>query len=287
MRPDCWLSVIPAEGLLLAPEGGGGCVCGGWLETSAALAPRTDFAVFRTKRQQFLAAMEVELDPPVGGGVVYFTTDGSAPTERSPRYQQPIRIAETTTIRSRVFGGGDSRRGGPEVSQRFERLTPVKFPTEGRTEFQPIAVGGGAPDDLIDVGESLRPQANGYVYGWLEDGFDNLWAVDPVKRTDPVRESLVWLGPRNSWEIALQDGDYDVTLLVGNPDAETRQKEAGVILVADGRFELDHDLAKGAMAELTHRVHVTDGKLRLRKDAGDRTSVGVAWLRFRHIQAAG
>lgn len=34
MRPDCWISTIPAEGMLLAPEGGGGCSCGGWIETS-------------------------------------------------------------------------------------------------------------------------------------------------------------------------------------------------------------------------------------------------------------
>lgn len=40
LRPDCWLSAIPADGLLLAPEGGGGCSCGSWLETSLAFIPR-------------------------------------------------------------------------------------------------------------------------------------------------------------------------------------------------------------------------------------------------------
>lgn len=40
LRPDCWLSAIPAGGLILAPEGGGGCSCGGWIETSLAFAPR-------------------------------------------------------------------------------------------------------------------------------------------------------------------------------------------------------------------------------------------------------
>ena len=39
LRPDCWLSAIPAGGMILAPEGGGGCSCGGWLETSIAFAP--------------------------------------------------------------------------------------------------------------------------------------------------------------------------------------------------------------------------------------------------------
>ena len=41
LRPSCWLSMIPANGMLLVPEGGGGCSCGGWMETSIGFAPRT------------------------------------------------------------------------------------------------------------------------------------------------------------------------------------------------------------------------------------------------------
>lgn len=44
LRPDCWLSTIPAGGLILSPEGGGGCSCGGWLETSVAFIPRGEGA---------------------------------------------------------------------------------------------------------------------------------------------------------------------------------------------------------------------------------------------------
>jgi len=39
LRPGCWLSTIPACGLILSPEGGGGCSCGSWMETSIAFAP--------------------------------------------------------------------------------------------------------------------------------------------------------------------------------------------------------------------------------------------------------
>ncbi|HUF64204.1 MAG TPA: PQQ-binding-like beta-propeller repeat protein [Verrucomicrobiales bacterium] len=39
LRPSCWLSVIPANGMLLMPEGGGGCSCGGWMETSLGFRP--------------------------------------------------------------------------------------------------------------------------------------------------------------------------------------------------------------------------------------------------------
>ncbi len=40
LRPDCWLSSIPAAGLLLSPEAGGGCSCGSWMETSVAFVPK-------------------------------------------------------------------------------------------------------------------------------------------------------------------------------------------------------------------------------------------------------
>lgn len=42
LRPSCWLSVVPGLGMVLAPEGGGGCSCGNWVETSLAFLPRTD-----------------------------------------------------------------------------------------------------------------------------------------------------------------------------------------------------------------------------------------------------
>ncbi len=41
LRPSCWLSFIASDGMLLVPEGGGGCSCGGWMETSIGFAPKT------------------------------------------------------------------------------------------------------------------------------------------------------------------------------------------------------------------------------------------------------
>ncbi|HID21528.1 MAG TPA: hypothetical protein EYP14_03910 [Planctomycetaceae bacterium] len=40
LRPDCWLSTIPAHGMVLSPEAGGGCSCGSWLETSLGFVPK-------------------------------------------------------------------------------------------------------------------------------------------------------------------------------------------------------------------------------------------------------
>ena len=41
LRPGCWISTVPACGMVLSPEAGGGCSCGSWLETSIAFMPKT------------------------------------------------------------------------------------------------------------------------------------------------------------------------------------------------------------------------------------------------------
>ena len=41
VRTDCWISVVPAQGMVLSAEGGGGCSCGNWLETSMGFIPRS------------------------------------------------------------------------------------------------------------------------------------------------------------------------------------------------------------------------------------------------------
>ncbi len=52
LRPSCWLSVVPAAGMLLVPEGGGGCSCGGWMETSLAFRPRAQAKETKKSKEQ-------------------------------------------------------------------------------------------------------------------------------------------------------------------------------------------------------------------------------------------
>ncbi len=39
-RPGCWISWVPANGMILVQEQGAGCSCGSWMETSFGLAPK-------------------------------------------------------------------------------------------------------------------------------------------------------------------------------------------------------------------------------------------------------
>ncbi len=70
----------------------------------------------------FVRALEVEIRSGSPALEVRYTLDGSTPTERSPLYQTPIRLGETTTVRSVAFHQG---RAVSEVTQAdFELVTP-------------------------------------------------------------------------------------------------------------------------------------------------------------------
>jgi outer membrane protein assembly factor BamB len=51
LRPSCWLSTVAGEGMVLSPEGGGGCSCGNWLETSLVFSPKERTADVGQTRQ--------------------------------------------------------------------------------------------------------------------------------------------------------------------------------------------------------------------------------------------
>jgi len=42
LRPSCWLSTVAAGGMVLSPEGGGGCSCAHWLQTSLGFVKSGD-----------------------------------------------------------------------------------------------------------------------------------------------------------------------------------------------------------------------------------------------------
>jgi outer membrane protein assembly factor BamB len=133
LRPDCWLSAIPAMGMILSPEAGGGCSCGGWMETSMALAPRSraplTIHAIRASAQSdedknmgyvringlasFLVDYEFEefvdsqlVDIAVKPGVtgeVHVTTDGSEPDTESPLYTQPVILRNDAVVKAAIF----------------------------------------------------------------------------------------------------------------------------------------------------------------------------------------
>lgn len=141
LRPDCWLSTIPAQGMVLSPEAAGGCSCGLWYETSMAFAPvsRTPVAILartddsardykdetwgkyysQCNTHVFADSLKVELRLKPGMDCpIYYTVDGSEPDKTSPVYTGPVVLHESAEVKVAVY---------VEKGNRMRRFTRSKF----------------------------------------------------------------------------------------------------------------------------------------------------------------
>uniref|UniRef100_UPI003216ADF2 outer membrane protein assembly factor BamB family protein n=1 Tax=uncultured Draconibacterium sp. TaxID=1573823 RepID=UPI003216ADF2 len=146
LRPDCWLSTIPAEGMVLSPEAGGGCSCGNWLETSMVMAPisrapitiknlgETSTRDYKKETwgeythecnfDEFFNSTRIELilKPGVKGDL-YYTIDGSEPNKNSTKYTEPFLLEDTVEVKAAVY---IQKAGKERKFERRQRFTKVE-----------------------------------------------------------------------------------------------------------------------------------------------------------------
>ncbi|MEM7012900.1 MAG: chitobiase/beta-hexosaminidase C-terminal domain-containing protein, partial [Verrucomicrobiota bacterium] len=129
IRPGCWINVIPAGGLVFAPDGSAGCSCSylnqSWiaLQSYGLRAPKIEAETFSDPKEVI-----VKLEPDAGDPQLRYTLDGSSPTDQSPLYKTPIRITESATLRARAFS--DNGRPSPP-SDREILIDPNLIPLGG------------------------------------------------------------------------------------------------------------------------------------------------------------
>jgi outer membrane protein assembly factor BamB len=173
LRPDCWLSTIPAQGMVLSPEGGGGCWCSSWMETSIGFAPLLyPQPTFAKTMTVFAGSTKCAIDYRKSQGVCRYTLDGNDPTKDSPKYEDPITIEKTCTVKARFFH--EDGNHSPVSSLSFEAVKPV---ASGGLQFAPgvkyLYYEGNWPK-LPDF-RTVGPKAQGTV------GTIN---ISPAKRND-------------------------------------------------------------------------------------------------------
>ena len=128
LRPDCWISTIPALGMVLSPEGGGGCSCGTWYETSMVMAPRyrTPVMFLFEGDGTFIDTLTVRLVVKKNvTGDLHYTLDGSDPDRESPRYEKPILLNKNTEVRLAFYTQKNGREVKMTRTHYFERLRPA------------------------------------------------------------------------------------------------------------------------------------------------------------------
>ena len=126
LRPDCWISTIPAQGMVLSPEAGGGCSCGNWLETSMVFAPisRAPLSLIY-KENKFMDSLSIEIKARDDQNKnIFYTLDGSIPTKESKRYTTPVIISDDAVLNTVIY----VKKEGQEISfsrtKEFTRTYP-------------------------------------------------------------------------------------------------------------------------------------------------------------------
>jgi hypothetical protein len=117
---------------------------------------------------------------------------------------------------------------------------------------------------LGDFGQTYAARGNGYSYGWNVDHTARTFAYSAVPGYETVwgaAWSLIRLlpGSSTSWEIALANGAYDVTILAAGYQCQGQLQQLAVegVLVVNGTAGWDYDTYVGG----TQTIPVSDGRL--------------------------
>jgi len=185
---------------------------------------------------------------------VYYTLDGSVPTKASTAYTAPIKISQDSTLKTIAINKAGVTS---EVVSAFFKRKEYDRPTEIKINFQGkgAKVRGTEPDS----GDHISVKANGTYYGWNEH--TDTGRTRKSKNKNPLQNSLLLFKPHLFWEIAVDNGTYEVTVSAGDPQSNTGKTCINVEGVV---FLSNVNLGKGEFKEVTKTVTVTDGKLTMK-----------------------
>jgi glucose/arabinose dehydrogenase len=226
---------------------------------------------------RFVADVGVD-DEKAGGSVVFQVFgDGNLLFDSGTRLNdnmttgQPLRVdvnvAGVNELRLAVGNAGNGN-GEDHADWGNARLIPVGAGSNIYINFQPA----GSPvvtNYLVDSGLVFGNRERGLMYGWSTAQT----ALDRNASTaDDLYETHITVGANQSWEIALANGTYAVTVAVGDAGAGAEQSTNTVnvegVSYWNGLF-LDND----AFNQQTRLITVSDGRLTMNVGGSTDTSI--------------
>ena len=177
----------------------------------------------------FYPTASVTLSCATDGASIYYTTDGSVPTDSSTPYMAPIALSATTTIRARAYATGKGPSAIVSATYTFKRPVPkpsaFKKSVEITLATDALAgVGTGVPA-LVRLDESA---IDGFDYGdfTLPNGGDLMFfdangtpLPHEVDTWDETGESLVWV------KLASTVENTKIVLYYGNGTVSSEEPE--------------------------------------------------------------
>ncbi len=180
----------------------------------------------------FTEPVDVDLHSLTSGAEIRYTLDGSEPTERSPRYETPLRVDRSLTLRARAFREG----AAPSAEMRVEAEKAVFLPAVAARAAQPgvryryyrglfsrvAQIAGGR---LAGSGTMAEPSI---AEAPDEDHFGYLF------------EGVIRIPERGVWEFMTRSDDGSVLEIDGRRVVDNDASHAAV--VASGRVALEAGL---------------------------------------------
>ena len=214
----------------------------------------------------FTPSAAVPLTCPNNGASIYYTLDGSDPTDASTPYDGPVELSATTTIKARAYKDGLNPSG---VASATYALGTAKPPVLGEVTVSPRSTSVAVSGEILSVGNNLATSCGVYFsYGTRQSrlGPEKLIVSGAtgsfsfvVPGLDPETTYYYALSVSNDAQTAMyavDRGSFETTaeqaLLPGETPAETRQAIqeaidlaaplAGTVVLGADVFEIDTQL---------------------------------------------
>jgi glucose/arabinose dehydrogenase len=226
---------------------------------------------------RFVADVGVDDEKASGSVVFQVFGDGNLLFDSGTRLNdnnttgQPLRVdVNVTGVNELRLAVGNAGNGNGEDHADWgnARLIPAGASSNIYINFQPAA-SPAVTGYLVDSGLVFGNRERGLMYGWSSAQA----AVDRNASTaDDLYETHITVGANQSWEIALANGTYAVTIAVGDagPAAEQSTNTVNVEGVPywSGEF-FDNDV----FGQQTRLITVSDGRLTMNVDSSTDTSI--------------
>jgi hypothetical protein len=188
--------------------------------------------VIKSSGQTFKTQIDVDMRS--YAGAVYFTTDGSEPTSRSPRFTTPFTIDKSTTIKA--IAVDESGRESRVATAKFHRI-PHDWKLSLLSKYSSQYPGGG---DFAVI-DGIRGTTNWSGGAWQGYWGKDFVAVVDLGKTQTITKlgagflqeagSWIWMPRRVEFEVSLDGQTFTHVVSIPNdvPDGSDPNTNVGTL----------------------------------------------------------
>ena len=191
------------------------------------------------------------------GMTIYYTLDGSIPTDKSNKYTSPLSFKGKCVL-SAIAVAKDGRKS--PVVNYFVNLMFDPNDISSLVESGKVADSAKISFGEDDTGKKVGERGEKLIYGWNEDIHKE--ARRRKKIEDNVKDTLIYFKPGHSWQTIVPNGLYKVTICQG--DSWDKVPRVGIGCIVNGELFHEYKTVKGGNFTITTKViEVNDNKIKL------------------------